>query len=79
MAFEAWNGSVWVTMTAGISPMERVTGATRAAISTLSSRPRTWSVRWSGAPNWADCRLRPSSKVTKSSRPRSASVTTSTQ
>ncbi len=49
MALEMWNGSVCVTMTVGTSPMRRVSGATRAAISTASSRPRTWSVRRSGA------------------------------
>ena len=39
MAFEMWNGSVCVTITVGISPMCRVSGATRAAISTASRRP----------------------------------------
>ena len=48
MALERWNGSVWVTIAVGTRPMCRVSGATRAAISTASSRPRTWSVRSSG-------------------------------
>ena len=39
MAFETWNGSVWVTVATGISPMCRVTGAMRAATSTASARP----------------------------------------
>ena len=41
---------MWVTTAVGTSPMCRVSGATRAATSTASSRPRTWSVRSSGAP-----------------------------
>src|ERR1039457_5348617 len=39
-----WNGSVWVTTAVGTSPMFLVSGATRAAMSTASSRPRTWSI-----------------------------------
>ena len=41
---------MWVVIAVGTSPMCRVTGATRAAISTASSRPRTRSVR-SSRPN----------------------------
>ena len=72
MALEMWNGSVCVTTTVGISPMCLVSGAARAAMSTASRRPATRSVR-------VDCRVKPSSMVTKSSRPRSASATTSVQ
>ena len=39
MALDMWNGSVWVVTTVGTSPMCRVGGATRAAISTASRRP----------------------------------------
>ena len=39
MAFETWNGSVWVTVATGIRPMWFVTGATREATSTASGRP----------------------------------------
>ena len=63
MALEMWNGSVWVTMTVGTSPMPRVSGATLAAISTASRRPVTSSVR----DDWTE---KPSSMVTKSSSPR---------
>ena len=52
--------------------MCRVSGATRAAMSTASRRPVTRSVR-------EDWTLKPSSMVTKSSRPRSASAMTSVQ
>ena len=38
---------MWVVIAVGTNPMWRVIGATRAAISTASSRPRTRSVRWS--------------------------------
>jgi hypothetical protein len=72
IALEMWNGSVCVTMTVGTSPMPHVSGATLAAISTASRRPATWSVR-------DDWTVNPSSMVTKSSRPRSASVMTSAQ
>ena len=41
MALEMWNGSVCVTTTVGTSPVWRVKGATRAAMSTASRRPRT--------------------------------------
>lgn len=79
MALERWNGSVWVATTVGTRPMCRVSGATRAAIRTASRRPRTWSVRPSGSVKREDCGPRESSIVTKSSSPRSASVTTSCQ
>ena len=39
MAFETWNGSVWVTVATGISPMWLVAGATLEATSTASGRP----------------------------------------
>ena len=68
-----------VTVTVGISPIWLVSGATLAAMRTASRRPRTWSVRSSGSSRSADWRLSPSSMVTKSSRPRSASVTRSAQ
>ena len=41
MALDRWNGSVWVVIAVGTNPMCRVAGATRAAISTASRRPRT--------------------------------------
>jgi hypothetical protein len=53
---------------AGVRLHQAVSGAVRAATRTASSRPGTWPVR-----------PKPSSMVTKSSRPRSASVMTSTQ
>ena len=37
MALETWNGSVWVTVTVGTSPIPATTGATRAATATASS------------------------------------------
>src|SRR4051812_3904236 len=74
-----WNGSVCVTVAVGTSPMRLVTGATRDAISTASSRPRTWSVRSSGPSGRSDWRPSASSKVTKSSVPASASRVRSTQ
>ena len=37
MALETWNGSVWVTVTVGTSPIPATTGAARAAIATASS------------------------------------------
>ena len=37
IALEMWNGSVWVTVTVGTSPMSGTTGATRAAIATAST------------------------------------------
>ena len=48
MALETWNGSVWVNVAVGTSPMCSVVGATRLAMSTASSRPRTWSMRSPG-------------------------------
>ncbi len=75
MALAMWNGSVCVTTTVGTSPMPRVTGATLAAISTASSRPRTWPAPVPGPGSKA----RLSSKVTKSRRAASASATRSVQ
>ena len=40
-AVARWNGSVWVVVATGTSPTCRVSGATREATSTASSRPRT--------------------------------------
>lgn len=73
MAFAAWNGSVCVTITVGISPMYLVSGATRAAIKTASSRPQT---RLVSAGDWSPSE---SSMVTKSSSPCSASAMRSVQ
>jgi hypothetical protein len=39
MAFETWNGSAWVTVATGISPMWFVVGATLEATRTASGRP----------------------------------------
>ncbi len=79
MPIATWNGSVCVTVAVGTSPIEVVSGASRAASRTASNRPRTWSTRSSGPSNPADCRPSASSMVTKSSRPRSASATSPAQ
>jgi hypothetical protein len=50
IALAMWNGTVWVTTAVGTSPVCLVSGATRAAMSTASRRPRTWSVRACGSP-----------------------------
>ena len=49
MVFDVWNGSVWVVVTVGMTPMCAEPGAMRAAMRAASSRPRTWSVRLSAA------------------------------
>ena len=77
MAFDTWNGSVWVTVATGTSPMCAVVGATRAATSTASGRPA--SQRGSSRACVAAAGVSPSSKVTKSSRPRSAVAASSAQ
>ena len=42
MAFEMWNGSVWVTVTLGTRPIRAVNGARpEQPPSAASSRPRT--------------------------------------
>ncbi len=79
MALEMWNGSVASADVLGTSPIREVVGATREAIRTASRRPWTRSVRPSGPEKRADCSARASSIVTKSSRPRSASATSSVQ
>ena len=74
-----WNGSVCVVVAVGTSPIRVVSGASRAASSTASNRPRTWSARESGPSSSVDWRLSESSIVTKSSSPRSASATSAAQ
>jgi hypothetical protein len=48
IALDTWNGSVWVTVTVGASPIRGTTGATLAATATASSAGAEGS---SGAPN----------------------------
>ena len=57
----------------GTSPIPEVSGAIRAAISTASSRPLTWSARSSGPSAQVNCRPSASSMVMKSDSPRCAS------
>lgn len=61
-ADETWNGSVWVVVTVGTSPILRVAGATRESTASASSPGRA----------------NESPRVTKSSAPRSASRASST-
>ena len=77
MALEMWNGSVWVTVATGTRPMWRVTGATREATSTASGLPA--SQRGSISGRRRRCGVSASSKVTKSSSPRSAVTASSDQ
>ena len=69
---DTWNGSVWVVVTTGTSPIDCVTGATRARASRASRPPRTRPGRRPGP-------SRVSSRVTKSNPPRSASCTSRTR
>ena len=79
MALEMWNGSVWVTVTLGMSPIRFVTGATQAATMTASRRPRTRSVRTSSPVTLLDCSPSESSSVRKSSPAPSAARARSAQ
>ena len=78
-----WNGSVWVVVTVGTSPMREVSGATRAAISSASSRPRRRlvgsSAPFAGPPKTSDCSEKESSMVTKSMPAASDRSTSSVQ
>ena len=67
IAFETWNGSVWVTVATGIRPMWWVTGAMRAARSVASARPASRRGEMSG--RRPGCASRLSSMLRKSSRP----------